>query len=91
MGFTAPDPPNWYILKAGVDPQGGEGCDAAQWGPKQIVNQEAGIITLTSPQVAAGQEGRVTVCMFAETKYPQVYHAAFFDDAELIVSPPASP
>lgn len=77
-----------YILKAGVDHHGGEGCDAAQWGNEQIVNQNAGIITITSPEVIVGEEGRVTVCMFAETQYAQVYHAAFFDDAELVVTPP---
>lgn len=77
-----------YILKAGVDPHGGDGCDAAQWGDVQQVNQNAGIVTLVAPKVTVGQEGRVTVCLFAETQYAQVYHAAFFDDAELIVEAP---
>lgn len=77
-----------YILKAGVDRHGREGCDAAQWGSEHIVNQHAGIITIASPKVIAGEEGRVTVCLFAETQYAQIYHAAFFDDAELIVTPP---
>jgi hypothetical protein len=77
-----------YILKAGVDRHGGDGCDAAQWSDVQQVNQNAGIVTLVAPEVTAGEEGRVTVCLFAETQYAQVYHAAFFDDAELIISPP---
>ena len=80
-----------YILKAGVDPNGGEGCEAAQWGDERIVNQGDGVIELVSPEVVAGQAGQVTVCMFAETQFAQVYHAAFFDDAALIVRSPALP
>lgn len=80
-----------YILKAGVDPAGGEGCEAAQWGTEQIVNQEDGAIVLTSPEVIVDQAGPVTVCMFAETQFAQVYHAAFFDDAALTTLPPARP
>lgn len=80
-----------YILKAGVDLDGREGCEAAQWGVEQIVNQEDGVIVLTSPEVVVGQVGRVTVCMFAETQFAQVYHAAFFDDAALTALPPARP
>jgi hypothetical protein len=76
-----------YILKAGVDPNGGDGCEAAQWGPEQIINQGDGVVELTSPQVVVGQVGRVTVCMFAETQFAQVNHAAFFDDAALTVRP----
>lgn len=88
MGFVK-EMMGGYILKAGVDPDGGEGCEAAQWGDEQITNQEDGVILLTSPQVAAGPAGRVTVCMFAETQFAQVYHAAFFDDASLTTLPPA--
>lgn len=80
-----------YILKAGVDPGGGEGCEATQWGAEQIANQERGIVELVSPEVVVGQAGRVTVCFFAEPEYAQVYHAAFFDDAALAVLPPAPP
>ena len=80
-----------YILKAGVDPNGGEGCEAAQWGDERIANQGDGVIELVSPEVVAGQAGQVTVCMFAETQFAQVYHAAFFDDAALIVRSPALP
>ncbi len=87
FGFVQ-DTNGGYILKAGIDPHGGDGCEAAQWGTEQIVNQNAGIITLVSPKVTVGDGGRVTVCLFAETQYAQVYHAAFFDDAELTVEPP---
>jgi len=80
-----------YILKAGVDPNGGEGCEAAQWGDERIANQGDGVIELVSPEVVAGQAGQVTVCMFAETQFAQVYHAAFFDDAALTVRSPALP
>jgi hypothetical protein len=77
-----------YFVKAGVDPDGGEGCDAARWGEQRQINQRDGIVTLSSPEVVAGEGGRVTVCMFAETQYAQAWHAAFFDDAELAASPP---
>ncbi|MBN1246459.1 MAG: hypothetical protein JXC32_02320 [Anaerolineae bacterium] len=33
-------------------------------------------------------QGRVTLCFFAEPAYPHINNAAFFDRAELIVSPP---
>ena len=87
MGFVT-DTTGGYILKAGLDPEGGEGCEAARWGDEQITNQENGAITLTAPEVTAGQAGRVTVCLFAETQFAQVYHAAFFDDASLTTLPP---
>jgi len=80
-----------YLLKAGVDPDGGVGCAAAQWGTEQIADQGDGVVELVSPKVVVGPEGRVTVCAFAETQFAQVYHAAFFDDAALIVLPPARP
>jgi hypothetical protein len=90
MGFVK-ETAGGYILKAGVDPDGGEGCDAARWGSEHIVNQMDGVVVLESPEAVAGDAGRVTVCMFAETQFAQVYHAVFFDDAALAVSPPASP
>ncbi len=90
MGFVE-DTTGGYILRAGVDPDGGEGCEEARWGAEQIVNQEDGVIVLTSPEVVVGQAGQVTVCMFAETQFAQVYHAAFFDDAALTALPPARP
>ncbi len=90
VGFVK-DVAGRYILKAGIDPDGEPGCDAAQWGVERIVNQEDGIVELVSPEVTTGQAGLVTVCLFAETQFAQVYHAAFFDDAALTVSPPARP
>jgi len=90
MGFVK-ETAGGYVLKAGVDPNGGEGCGAAHWGTERIVNQGDGVVELASPEVVVGQVGRVTVCMFAETQFAQVYHAAFFDDAALTVRPPARP
>lgn len=77
-----------YFIKAGVDPNGGEGCDAAEWGNENHVNQKDGVVVISSPEVVAGKGGRVTICMFAETQYAQVWHAVFFDDAALTVLPP---
>jgi hypothetical protein len=90
VGFVA-DMAGGYILKAGVDPDGGEGCEAARWGAERIVNQDDGIVGLVSPEVVVSQAGRVTVCIFAETQFAQVYHAAFFDDVALTALPPARP
>jgi hypothetical protein len=77
-----------YFVKAGVDPNGGEGCDAARWSETRIINQGDGIVQLAAPQVIAGPGGKVTICMFAETQYAQAWHAAFFDEAILDVVPP---
>ncbi|MEA3340868.1 MAG: hypothetical protein U9R15_12970 [Chloroflexota bacterium] len=85
-GFVE-DTAGGYILRAGLDPDGGEGCEAARWGDERIANQDDGVITLTAPEATVGQAGRVTVCLFAETQFAQVYHAAFFDDAALTVLP----
>jgi hypothetical protein len=90
MGFVR-ETAGGYIMKAGVDQEGGAGCGAAQWGEERIVNQEDGVILLTSPEVTVGQAGRATVCMFAETQFAQAYHAAFFDDAKLTALPPVLP
>jgi hypothetical protein len=90
MGFVK-DQAGGYILKAGIDPEGGGGCEAARWSQESVYNQGAGVVTLTSPAVTVGQEGLVTVCMFAETQYAQVYHAAFFDDASLNVLASTAP
>jgi len=87
VGFVQ-DTAGRYILKAGVDPSGADGCGNARWGDELLVNQDDGVVVLTSPKVTAGMGGQVTVCAFAETQFAQVYHAAFFDDAQLEVSPP---
>ena len=84
VGFVK-DTASGYILKAGVDPNGGQGCENARWSEEQIYNQNAGVVDLNSPAVTAGQAGWITVCMAVETQYAQVYHAAFFDDASLEV------
>ncbi len=76
-----------YFLKAGIDPEGGEGCDAVEWGEERIVNQGDGVVLLQSPPVTVGEAGRVTVCAWAETQFAQVYHAAFFDEAEIVILP----
>ncbi len=74
------------IMRAGIDPNGGEGCAGARWG-EAIIDQSDGIVTITSPRVIVGESGRVTVCLFAEPRYPDVNNAAFFDQAELVVAP----
>ncbi len=74
------------VLRAGVNPYG-EGCNRARWGEVDI-NQDDGIVTITSPRVVVPEPGRITVCLFAEPNYPDVSNAAFFDQAELIVAPP---
>ncbi len=90
FGFVA-DTASRYSLKAGLDPNGGGGCEAAQWGAERLVNQDDGVVELVSPELVVGPAGRATVCMFAETQFAQVYHAAFFDDAALTTLPSANP
>lgn len=74
-------------LRAGVDAQGSAGCSNARWGEVSI-NQDNGVVTITSPRVVVGPAGRVTVCLYAEPLYPDVNNAAFFDQAVLVVAPP---
>jgi len=74
-------------LIAGIDPDGGHDCSQAQWGDPLTVDQSSGIAQLVSPDVAAGDAGRVTVCLYAETIYPAHNNAAYFDDAALIANP----
>ena len=47
------------IVKAGIDPTGAENCYNAQWGQEMRINQDDGVVTLTSP--------RVTVPEYQET------------------------
>jgi hypothetical protein len=75
------------IMGAGVDPRGGEGCDGAEWN-RVTINQDDGVVTITSPRVTVREKGAVTACLYAEPRYPDVNNAAFFDQAELIASPP---
>ncbi|MBN2393492.1 MAG: hypothetical protein JXR84_22355 [Anaerolineae bacterium] len=107
------------IVKAGVDPTGQPHCDNVRWGETWSINQDDGIITLTSPRVvvAPGEDkntptptatpdpreqetltpepeeeteliGKVTICFYAEPAYPHINNAAFFDQAQLIATPP---
>ena len=74
-------------VKAGVDPDGGYDCKQAIWGRSLMTNEVEGVVRLIAPDVAVGQAGRVTVCIFAESLYASPHQAAFFDDAELIMNP----
>jgi hypothetical protein len=88
------------IVRAGIDPQGAQNCNNARWGEEAMINQDSGVVTISSPRVIAtsGEEtdddedtptlSAVTVCFYAEPRYPHVNNAAFFDQAELIVTPP---
>jgi hypothetical protein len=88
------------LVKAGIDPQGANHCNNVRWGKEMHINQDSGVITLSSPQIIApdvaedeedetpSNLSRITVCFYAEPKYPHVNNAAFFDQAELIVTPP---
>ncbi|MBN1872912.1 MAG: hypothetical protein JXA33_01675 [Anaerolineae bacterium] len=80
-------------FQVGIDPTGAENCYDAQWGSEQAIRQEDGIITLKSPRVVVGEEGKVTICLFAEPTYAHVNNAAFFDQAEIIrvAGPPLPP
>jgi hypothetical protein len=75
------------MLAAGVDPNGGFDCSQAQWGEVLMINQSDGTVQLIAPDVAVGDAGQVTVCLYAEPLYPARSNAAFFDKAELIANP----
>lgn len=74
-------------VAAGIDPDGGSDCSDARWGASVSLDQEQGVQTIVAPQVVAGRDGQVTVCLSAEPQYAAVSNAVFFDDAELIVNP----
>jgi hypothetical protein len=88
------------ITKAGIDSLGADNCNNAYWGKELHINQDSGVVTLSSPQIIvpssteddaddnASSLSRITVCFYAEPKYPHVNNAAFFDQAELVVTPP---
>ncbi|MBN1452643.1 MAG: hypothetical protein JW963_16620 [Anaerolineales bacterium] len=108
------------IVKAGIDPTGQPHCDNILWGEALHINQDDGIVTLTSPRVVvaapehqntptqtatldprereaptpvepeeeAEMPGQVTICFYAEPAYPHINNAAFFDQAQLIATPP---
>jgi hypothetical protein len=72
-------------LAAGIDPDGGPDCDNARWSDIVPLNQEQSVRAIAAPEVTAGPDGKVTVCLYAEPLYAAVSNAAFFDDAELTV------
>jgi len=39
------------IVKAGIDPTGADNCYGARWGTEARINQDSGVVTLTSPRV----------------------------------------
>jgi len=75
-------------VRAGIDRNGGVACTQGSWEETRVIDQASGIVTLRSPQVVVGNDGLVTVCMFAEPVYAKATNATFFDNAELSVRPP---
>lgn len=73
-------------VRAGIDAGGREACLAGRWGDLQVIDDRSGVVVLRSPPVVVGEEGRVTVCFFAEPQFSAVSNAAFFDDALLTVT-----
>jgi len=74
-------------LAAATEPNGSGDCSQAHWGDTLLVNQSDGTVRLVAPTVAAGQAGRVTVCLYAESVFPARSNAAFFDNATLVANP----
>jgi hypothetical protein len=74
-------------MAVGIDPSGGPGCAAAVWSDQVLLDQKQFVQPLVAPQVVAGSNGQVTVCIYAEPFYAAISNAAFFDDAELTVNP----
>lgn len=78
------------LLRAGIDPTGGTDWRSPniRWVEVQISDQEYRM--LIAPQVQV-PDGRVTVFLWGEPRYPVIYNAAYFDDATLIVTVPPTP
>lgn len=78
------------LLRAGIDPYGGTDWQSpnVQWVEVEISDQQYKI--LIAPQVQA-PDGRVTVFLWGEPRYPFIYNAAYFDDATLVVTVPPTP
>jgi hypothetical protein len=74
-------------LAAGIDPDGGPNCSQARWGEVLTVEQSTDPVQLVAPDVAVGDAGQVTVCLYAETIYAAYRNTTFFDDAALIANP----
>ena len=75
------------MVKAGIDPDGGYGCDNARWGDTLAINQTSGEVHPSSPNVRVGEAGQVTVCIYAEPMYAGRSQAAFFDNAWFVMNP----
>ena len=78
------------LLRAGVDPYGGTDWRSPniRWVDVQVSDQQYKI--LITPQVQV-PDGRVTVFLWGEPRYPVLYNAAYFDDATLVVTVPPTP
>jgi hypothetical protein len=74
-------------MAAGIDPNGGPDCAAAKWSDQVLLDQKQTAQPIVAPQVVAGSDGQVTVCISAEPFFAAVSNAAFFDQAELTVNP----
>ncbi len=82
------------VLKAGIDPSGGTDWQSGgiQWVGTEIANSK--YVQLVSPEVTVGASGKVTVYTWGEPKEPVLYNAAYFDEANLVVTaapPPTTP
>lgn len=75
------------IIRIGIDPRGRPACQGGLWSEDTPIDQNRGVVELRSPRATVGDEGRVTVCLFAEPQYAVVSKAAYFDDAELLILP----
>lgn len=76
-------------VRAGIDARGRAACDGGRWSATQVIDQTMDVITLRTPDVTVGTEGRVAVCFFAEPEYSASSMAAYFDNAEIrVVSQP---
>jgi hypothetical protein len=74
-------------VAAGVDPSGGPNCHMARWGDVLVADQSSGMVRVVAPDVVAGRAGNVTVCLYAETVFPEYRNTTFFDSATLIANP----
>jgi len=81
------------LLRAGIDPNGGTNWQSGgiQW--VDVQRSKFGYVQLTTPEVTVGSSSRVTAFLWGESLYPALYHAAYFDNASLVVTaaPAATP
>lgn len=83
-GFSSP---GGIHTRVGIDPRGRAACEGGAWSEEILIDQSMGTLTLRSPATTVGAEGRVTVCLFAETQFAVASKAAYFDDALLLILP----